>query len=160
MLDCVTLPLEFHLFFADFMFIWSLLMLVILPDWFFPLYLLFCGGFSSHLIPFHYIGAHHIERFTAWQCYFSTLTYSYTLLSAMYFCLGVFRQYHLFIIYHYPFIVPNLYSCYLPHFFSTLSIPYINISVHFHLLVVIMVLANKPLYNFLHVFNFSLCLFV
>ena len=53
MQGCVILLLEFHRFSADFMFIWSLLVLVILPDWFYPLYLLFCSVFSSHLIPFH-----------------------------------------------------------------------------------------------------------
>ena len=32
-MGCVILHFEFHCFSADFMFIWSLLVLVILPDW-------------------------------------------------------------------------------------------------------------------------------
>ena len=60
MLDCVTLFLEFYHFSADFMFIWSLLMLVILPDWF--LLYIYCFVLVFHLTLYHftYIGAHHI----------------------------------------------------------------------------------------------------
>ena len=60
MLGCVTLLLEFHRFSADFMFIWSLLVLVILPDWLFLLIYCVLVVFHLTLYRFTYKGAHHI----------------------------------------------------------------------------------------------------
>ena len=105
-----------------------------------------------------------VERFTVWQCYFSTSTCSYTLLSAMFFAWGFLRQYHLFIftisllLYHIFISVTYLpFSVPLARVITPVCMPYIHSSVHFHLLVVFVVLANNPLYNFLYVFSFSLC---
>ena len=75
-----------------------------------------------------------VERFTVLQCYFSTSAYSCTLLSAMYFCFWIFRQYHLFIFYYFSFIVPNLYSCILFYFSQYL---YLGLSYQFAFLIFI-----------------------
>ena len=83
------------------------------------LYLLFCIGFSSHLIPFHlYRCSPHLHLWRDLQ--FGNVILVHQHIERHVFFGGFFRQYHLLIFYHFPFIVPNLYSCYLPHFFSTL----------------------------------------
>ena len=102
-----------------------------------------------------------MEKFIVWQCYFNTSTYPYTFLSATYFCLGFFSPVPFIYPLPFPSSVVYLYFVTYRIFPVPLArviipfIPYIRSSVYFHLFVVFVVLAMKPLYNFLDVFNFS-----
>ena len=133
----------------------------------------YCFVVVSHLTlcRFTFIGAHHIcicgEIYSLAMLFlniniFLNLIERHVFLIRGFFASTIYLSFTISLSFYHIFISVTYltFSVPLARFILPVCIPYIQSSVHFHLLVVFVVLANKPLYNSLCVFNFSLCVYL